>query len=92
MVAADALQVPHIIEGDVIIQVGFPESLQSVGTDQLMQQFIDLSRRIDFTHFEHIAFRNEPVTQVDPLQHDFVTRCVHQFCAFCPDKTGPCTS
>ena len=64
-VEADGLQEPDIVLGDEVLAERVPEFLCIRRADQALDQRIDFLVRMHATELEHIAFRHQPVAEID---------------------------
>jgi hypothetical protein len=65
-----------------------PKGLGSLGTEQFLRKVLNLVRRLRATiEMEHVAFRLEPVSQVDAAQHQRLAASVDEVGAGCMHKT-----
>ncbi len=82
-VHADGLQVLDIVPGGVVVEVGFPELFGRLGSDELIDCFLDQARRAGVLEFEHIPFRHQPVAEVRAFHEEGLTVGSDDF--FAPD-------
>ncbi|MCG3120592.1 MAG: hypothetical protein ALAOOOJD_03354 [bacterium] len=70
-VKADVFEIANVVPGDVVFIILFPERRGFRRADQFFNDLLNLPMGGRDFKFKHVAFRQQPIAEIDPAQQNW---------------------